>query len=1005
MEFQPAVLWSWNGRMTPARICTMLRDFAARQIGGVFVHPRPGLVTEYLSEEWFSLWAVALQESKRLGMGCHIYDENSFPSGFAGGHVLAANPLAGTSRLTGHWVPAHLKTEKTAGCRMGFLAKDSSTGHIVGFPADEAIPECRGAPVLALDLENSPASLWMGGFPMADVCRAEVVGQFLASTHEVYAKRFSDEFGASIRYVFTDEPETGTTEEGFYMSWEFLNAFRAEHGYSLESRLADLCASGGDSAAVRHDYFFTLNRVFTENFSRAVSEWSERHGLKFTGHFLENKWPLPIGSPSTMAVQQWMHAPGIDLLGFQFERSGPGGNSLWLLTIKEATSIAAQCGSREVLCESGGGGGYGFGPAEMKPLEDFLLALGINRFVPHLAHESLAGIRKYDWPQTLSDHSPWWDAYGSHALHISRANYLLSQGTECNRTLVLHPTTTGWLHYIPSCFHWPGEAPHAPLLKLRDSYAQFLADLYSAQVDFDLGDESVMARLASVNGQNLAVGNRSYATVVVPAGMENLLDSTVRLLEKFLAGGGVVFCAGAAPSFVNGRLSTPFLPDFSGLMNVGGHLIGHLRKRHQPRLMAPDGAPLPGDLLWRHSQLSDSGAILFFANPTQVPLSTMVAVEGSGVIAFDTQSGRQSPLAGEQQAGRMIARLTLSPGEHALWWVQSEQPVARARSERLEWKSIPLDFSGCEPVEPNVVPLDYCDYFGPATELTNVSTIAADTANWHAQGFNQNLWRVSIQFKRTFVDAKVRKNSGFTLRYPFHVSERLAQSAEIWGLAAAVERPWLYEISCNGIPISQDASQPWFDEDTRLLRIGEAAAQGTNVLELHAPEFHVLAEIMPVVLRGQFRAIPRGNGFLLESVSPWKDGRHWGMEGWPFYPWKVDYRYRFSTLSESLVRVTIPDFGGSAIGVQFDDAPPDWSCQNGRTIELPYSLPAGGHTLRMILCGNLKNLLGPHFHDGLPGAWSWENCPSSQPSGSAYRIESTGLACAPQIEVVPTARL
>ena len=61
-EFRPAVLWSWNGDMSPGRIREMLQGFAQRNIGGVFIHPRPGLVTEYLSEEWFSLWALALEE-------------------------------------------------------------------------------------------------------------------------------------------------------------------------------------------------------------------------------------------------------------------------------------------------------------------------------------------------------------------------------------------------------------------------------------------------------------------------------------------------------------------------------------------------------------------------------------------------------------------------------------------------------------------------------------------------------------------------------------------------------------------------------------------------------------------------------------------------------------------------------------------------------------------------------------------------------------------------------
>ena len=57
-----------------------------------FVHPRPGLMTPYLSDDWFRLWKVALDEAERLDMNVWIYDENSYPSGFAGGLVPEAMP-------------------------------------------------------------------------------------------------------------------------------------------------------------------------------------------------------------------------------------------------------------------------------------------------------------------------------------------------------------------------------------------------------------------------------------------------------------------------------------------------------------------------------------------------------------------------------------------------------------------------------------------------------------------------------------------------------------------------------------------------------------------------------------------------------------------------------------------------------------------------------------------------------------------------------------------------
>ncbi len=58
--FRPMPLWVWNGAITRERITTSLEQFAALGMGGVFIHPRPGLISEYLSESWFELWACAL---------------------------------------------------------------------------------------------------------------------------------------------------------------------------------------------------------------------------------------------------------------------------------------------------------------------------------------------------------------------------------------------------------------------------------------------------------------------------------------------------------------------------------------------------------------------------------------------------------------------------------------------------------------------------------------------------------------------------------------------------------------------------------------------------------------------------------------------------------------------------------------------------------------------------------------------------------------------------------
>ena len=91
-EYRSAPLWDWNEQITEEGIDFQMKEFKKAGIGGVFVHPRPGLLTEYLSDEWFHLFDYTVQKGKELDMKVWIYDENSYPSGFAGGHVPAEMP-------------------------------------------------------------------------------------------------------------------------------------------------------------------------------------------------------------------------------------------------------------------------------------------------------------------------------------------------------------------------------------------------------------------------------------------------------------------------------------------------------------------------------------------------------------------------------------------------------------------------------------------------------------------------------------------------------------------------------------------------------------------------------------------------------------------------------------------------------------------------------------------------------------------------------------------------
>ena len=125
-EYSTGPLWVWNDMLTEEQIRDTLRDLAGQKVKQVFVHPRPGLMTPYLSADWFRLWKVALDEAERLDMNVWIYDENSYPSGFAGG-----------------WVPELMPESRGRG-----LAFRESQGRaeMVGRPGRRLSPRRRHAP-------------------------------------------------------------------------------------------------------------------------------------------------------------------------------------------------------------------------------------------------------------------------------------------------------------------------------------------------------------------------------------------------------------------------------------------------------------------------------------------------------------------------------------------------------------------------------------------------------------------------------------------------------------------------------------------------------------------------------------------------------------------------------------------------------------------------------------------------------------------------------------------
>jgi hypothetical protein len=986
---RPIPFMVWNGVVTRSFITETLEALHQRGCGGVFVHPRPGLVTEYLSQDWFDLFRFCADECKRLGLECHIYDENSFPAGFAGGHVPATNPHTAAAGLHGQLFstpPQH------SGDFIAAYWLDSA--HPTPAPRDTWHQTSPQKPLLLITLQRSPGDNWQGGFPYVDLTLPETTTTFLATTHDQYAKHVGETFsraGGPVQYVFSDEPMLARGGSDLPFSRHLQAEFRRQHGYDILAKLHDLLSPTDAGRAVRFDYNLTVQRLFETNFAIPMAQWCARHNLLWTGHFMEHEWPSPASHPSAMALLRHMQVPGNDLLGFQFHADKPpASNSLWWLNLVELRSVVAQTNAPRAMCETTGGGGYAYTLRDIKSCEDFALAGGVTLVNPHLCHQTLTGARRYDWGHTISHHAPWFDAYRTQADHVGRVQHALLAGKPTARILLLHSTTTAWLDHLPRSLltpHFPKPDPEP----LRQSQSSLVRLLSQAALDFDLGDEMMLRDSGHTANAKLILDHARYDVVVIPEGMANLLPSTLTLLENFANAGGHVLKLRDSADFIAGRRTTTPLP--GRLLTDRGELVRHLRQLCPPHL-DPDSTALPDTALHIRRQLPDGTAVHFLANPYLTPTTVSGTIEGTGLHLLDTASGQPSPLPTERNGNRQRFSILLPPRGHALL-LTSAQPAPPAAIAPTR-KPATLALASVRRAEVNLLVLDYCDVTSSGgASARSVPAIHAEQLVWRDHGFDRNPWRWAIQYRRTCLDAAFPTPSGFTLSYRFHVRD----SAVLPSLRVAVERPELYRMTLNDRPIPFPSGTPFFDQHMAAFPVGTLARTGENTLTLHAQTMHALCEITPAYILGDFAALPSQLGFELAAPVPLSPGQLI-PQGLPFYNRGVLLEYQLTLPSPSrTLELTLPDWLGSVVGVAVAGRHLGWITTSPGRLVANVDLTAGTHALTLDLRGHLKNQVGP-WHSAperLPIPWAWEEAPASQPPGDAYRLEPIGILSPPTV--------
>jgi len=586
-QYVPPVMWFWNDKIEEAEIAYQLGKFKESGFCEFFVHPLWGMEEEYLSESFFQLIKYTVAEAKKLGMYFWIYDEYNWPSGMAGGYLLRDEPWTRSTLLKS------IKVDLFAGqpLEISFRGQFVSAQIVYGNKS-QRIADISDQVTFRKDGEMSYAtyvnkscvnsSLWLyytdvtrgmtavgmwSSFSWfqegyVDTNNPEVVRKYIELTHERYKDVIGDEFGKTVKGVFTDEVNNMSMFDNVpgVTPWtdKLPEEFEREHGYGLLPKLYALHCDFIDTEVlkVRYDYWRTCARLFKDAYMQQTADWCSQNNLLLTGH---------LSGESTVYWHSFQmgdffdsntpfHIPGVDsILSTQYV-DDPG----FSLEAKLIASVAKFNNRPRVMCETFSGSGWDMKLGEAKRIINRLLVHGINMIVFMGAYYSLDGARKrlpLGYPPSHGYNNPLFEHYDFLNRHAARIEYLSAITRPAGRVLVMIPQTA---HYI-----------HLQEADKLDSAWQGVAEaLIRLQIEFDFGFEPLAGEMKVADGR-LEIRGCSYDTVILPE-MKYTTSGVASAIEQLVAQGGRAIFVNALIEVAadNGTLYA-----FAPLCSFGAHAV------------------------------------------------------------------------------------------------------------------------------------------------------------------------------------------------------------------------------------------------------------------------------------------------------------------------------------------------------------------------------------------------------------------------------------------------
>jgi hypothetical protein len=938
-EFRSFPFYSINDSLDEIEIKNQIADFKQAGFGGFYLHSRLGLITEFLSDDWWKIMGASVDAANEVGIQAMFYDEDKWPSGYAGGIMPKMSE--------GYRAKCLVRLDKNTTLPPGSeLIKTDNAYNYILYTAQ-----------FGYDIFN--------GTCYVDLFNPEMVRKFIEVSYLPYVGKYKSKIKDYTFAIFSDEPhvharyfDKNTAHKGVlsYSPW-LEKKFEELYGYPLRDKLDMLFEEKDNWREVRMQYYRAKALQFEESYTKQISAFARENGFDFTGHYLGEdvleKVRDRIGN--SMLHYRNMQQPGMDHLGLTLENG--------ILTAKSLSSVANQYGIRKRLSELFGISGQNMNFEDRKWIAGWHSILGINHFCPHLTLYSMKGARKRDYPPTFSYQQPYWDYNKTIEDYLGRISYATMVGEYVPQILVVNPLESEYIKGKND-----GE--------FTSGINKVLDFLQANHYDYDIGDEQILADTAMVHDNELIIGAMSYKHIVLPD-MISIRQSTIDLISELNKNGGLIFSIGRFPKFIDGIENEAQLSELKKLLIMASDEdFGKIVLEKVTPNVIISGKEIGG--IWSQTRITEDGKLVQLYNSSHtkpVQFEVKADFKHGNVILWDPSLVRCFKLEPSKNGFYQIeieasSNVWITSGELSKNAVAESDYSLPAKT--VEIISLDKKWLG-KKSNPNAITLDFAAYsidngktFSKTEPVIGIFSRLSDN-NYYGDltlQFNVDILEVPAQCRlvleqpEMFNSIKINggdfqyKPEGFYVDHTFKTDDITANLKKGENTIS---------ISLNFEPTDAANENPhkrYGTEIESIYLIGDFAVLGksSNTTETQKNK------------TGNFpiRPIHQFSSFTIGAEKEMFEG-NLTLEGYPFYAGSFKLKQSFSLKSIDPAKkyfIELPNCESIATSIKMNGQVVDTLFWSPFKTEITKFLKEGDNEVEITLVNSLRNLLGPHHHKG-----------------------------------------